>query len=65
MNQLSTSKRAQIIGALVEGNSIRATARMTDVAFNTILKLVPEIGAACAAYQDPRHAESELQADRV
>ena len=52
MNHLSTTKRAQIIGALVEGNSVRATARMTDTAFNTVLKLVPEIGAACERYQD-------------
>jgi transposase-like protein len=47
MNKLNTVKRVQIINALVEGNSIRATARMCDVAFNTVLKLVPEIGAAC------------------
>ncbi len=29
MNRLSTDKRARIIGCLVEGNSIRATVRMT------------------------------------
>jgi IS1 family transposase len=52
MNQLSREKRAQIIGCLVEGNSLRATARMCDVAFNTVLKFIPEIGNACAEYQD-------------
>ena len=52
MNKLSTQKRAQIIGCLVEGNSIRATARICDVAFNTVLKFIPEIGEACLAYQD-------------
>jgi IS1 family transposase len=51
MNRLSKDKQAQIIAALVEGNSIRATARMCDVAFNTVLKLLPEIGAACEEYQ--------------
>src|SRR6266702_7228016 len=51
MNQLNRTKRAQIIGALVEGNSIRATARMCDVSFNAVLKLVPEIGRACADFQ--------------
>jgi hypothetical protein len=40
MNRLSTEKRAQIIGCLVEGNSIRATARMTGAAKNTITKLL-------------------------
>jgi len=52
MNKLSTEKRAQIIGCLVEGNSLRATARICDVAFNTVLKFMPEIGSACAEYQD-------------
>ena len=52
MNKLNREKRVQIIKALVEGNSIRATARMCDVAFNTVLKLLPEIGKACADYQD-------------
>src|SRR5713101_666244 len=51
MNKLNTTKRSQIIAALVEGNSLRATARMCDVAFNTVLKLLPEIGAACEEYQ--------------
>lgn len=37
---------------MVEGNSLRATARMCDVAFNTVLKLLPEIGRACMEYQD-------------
>jgi IS1 family transposase len=46
------SQQARIIAALVEGNSLRATARMCDVAFNTALKLLPEIGGACLKYQD-------------
>jgi IS1 family transposase len=52
MNRLDSSKQVQIISSLVEGNSLRATARMCDVAFNTVLKLLPGIGAACLAYQD-------------
>lgn len=32
MNRLDTKKQAQIIAALVEGNSIRATSRMTGAA---------------------------------
>jgi IS1 family transposase len=52
MNKLNKEKRAQIIGCLVEGNSLRATARICDVAFNTVLKLLPEIGRACLEYQD-------------
>jgi IS1 family transposase len=52
MNRLSTEKRAQIIGSLVEGNSIRATVRMTGAAKNTITKLLVDLGEACAEYQD-------------
>ena len=52
MNKLSTGKRTQIIAALVEGNSIRATCRMTGAAKGTVLKLLADIGNACAEYQD-------------
>lgn len=52
MNKLSTPKRAAVVAALVEGNSVRATARMTDVSKPTILKLLADLGAACAKYQD-------------
>jgi len=52
MNKLNREKRVQIINALVEGNSLRATARMCDVAFNTVLKFLPEIGKACQDYQN-------------
>ena len=52
MNRLSTAERVQVVAALVEGNSIRATARMTDVSKPTILKLITDLGTACAEYQD-------------
>lgn len=52
MNKLTISKRAQLIGMLVEGNSLRATSRMSGVSYNTVLKFLSEIGAACSEYQD-------------
>lgn len=52
MNRLSTERRAQVIRCLVEGNSIRATVRMTGVSKNTIAKLLVDLGDACSAYQD-------------
>lgn len=52
MNTLSIAKRTQVIASLVEGNSIRATVRMTGVAKNTVAKLLVEIGQACTEYQD-------------
>jgi IS1 family transposase len=68
MNRLPTEKRAQIIGALVEGNSIRATVRMTGAAKNTVTKLLVDLGAACSDYQDRvlRDLPCErLQADEI
>lgn len=52
MNRLSTEKRAQIIGCLVEGMSIRGTVRMTGAAKNTVTKLLIDLGQACSEYQD-------------
>ncbi len=51
MNKLSTAKRVSVVKALVEGCSIRATVRITDVSKNTISKLLLELGSACTAYQ--------------
>ncbi len=52
MNKLPTQKRAQILGCLVEGNSIRATTRLTGASKNTVVKLLVEVGRACSEYQD-------------
>jgi IS1 family transposase len=52
MNNLPIERQAQVISALVEGNSIRATVRMTGVAKDTVLKLLAKVGQACAEYQD-------------
>lgn len=52
MKSLDNKKRVQVVAALVEGNSIRATVRVTGVAKNTIVKLLADLGAACADYQD-------------
>lgn len=52
MNRLSKEKQTQVIAALVEGNSIRATVRMTGVAKNTIVKLLADVGRTCSEYQD-------------
>jgi len=51
MNTLNNQRRAAIIAALVEGNSVRATSRMTGAAKGTILKLLAELGKVCEEYQ--------------
>ena len=52
MNQLPMSKRVAVVAALVEGNSVRSTARMTNVSKPTILKLLADLGTACAAFHN-------------
>ncbi|MDE0003723.1 MAG: IS1 family transposase [Rhodospirillaceae bacterium] len=52
MNKLTADTRTRVIYALVEGNSIRSTARMVGVSKNTVVKLLIDAGKACAAYQD-------------
>src|SRR3989442_9022050 len=52
MNRLPLPRRAQIIGLLVEGTSLRAATRLADVSINTVTKLLVEVGAACEEYQD-------------
>ena len=68
MNRLSTDRRTAIVSALVEGNSVRATARMTDTAFNTVLRLVVDLGVACRTYLDVTMRDlpcRRLQADEI
>jgi|SRR5579864_2181873 len=52
MNRLSRQQRRTVVSALVEGNSIRATCRMTGVAKNTVVKLLVDLGTACSVYMD-------------
>jgi len=52
MNRLSLEKQTQIIGMLVEGNSLRATSRLANVSINTVTKLLVDIGTACQKYHD-------------
>lgn len=52
MNKLPLEKQTQIINLLVEGNSLRATARICDVSRNTVNKLLVEVGKACQKFHN-------------
>jgi IS1 family transposase len=52
MNKLSSAKRAQILTALIEGNSIASTCRMTGAAKMTVLSLIAEVGESCLRFHD-------------
>lgn len=63
MNRLPIEKRAQIIGLLVEGMSMRAVSRVVGCSINTVTKLLEEVGFACNLYQS-EHLRN-LQCKRV
>ena len=63
MNRLPAKKRAQILGALVEGASLHATSRMVDISINTVTKLLVDVGMVCAEYQD--RALRDLRCQRI
>ncbi|HEY3572116.1 MAG TPA: IS1 family transposase [Thermoanaerobaculia bacterium] len=67
-NVLSNADRTAVVAALVEGNSIRATSRMTGVARNTVTKLLLDLAKVCAAYSDERLVNlpcKRLQVDEI
>lgn len=68
MNKLPINKRVQIINLLVEGSSIRAISRITDVSAMTVMKLLVDIGKACEKFHNEKvvNVKSQrVQADEV
>ncbi len=68
MNRLDSKTRAMVIRCLVEGNSIRATVRLTSAAKNTVVKLLVEAGAACSKFMDGAMRDlscKRIQADEI
>jgi IS1 family transposase len=68
MNRLDDAKRSQIVHCLVEGNSIRATVRLTGAAKNTVTKLLVEVGEKCREFHDKsvRHVSARrVQVDEL
>src|ERR1022692_4507529 len=68
MNRLTKDDQIRIVAALVEGNSIRPTSRMTGIACNTITKLLVDLGTACMKFHD-EHVRNvrvrRLQCDEI
>lgn len=63
MRKLSTDKRAMILNALVEGNSIASVCRMIGVSKVTVLRLLADAGAFAARLHD--EFVNELESKRV
>lgn len=65
MNRLSLARRTQIIGALVEGNSIRSTERMTDTHRDTVMRLLVQVGEGSAKLMDEQMRDLSCQRVQV
>jgi IS1 family transposase len=68
MNKLPLDKRVQILHMLCEGSSMRSIARVADVSFNTVAKLLVDAGRVCAAFHDDtvRNVEARrVQVDEI
>lgn len=53
-NMLSRPKQLAVLGALVEGASVRSTERMTGVHRDTIIRLMVRVGDGCSALLDEK-----------
>lgn len=68
MNKLPLEKRKQIIQLLVEGNSLRAASRISDVSRTTIQKLLADVGNACQQFHNDKVKglrSERIQADEI
>jgi hypothetical protein len=52
MKRLDSTRRELVAAALCEGNSLRATARLTGSAYTTVIRFVEDMGWACQMYLD-------------
>lgn len=58
----------QVLSLLCEGMSLRATARVTDIAYNTACKLLVDAGKALSDFQDTLYANlpcKRIEADEI
>ena len=68
MNKLHLKTRALILNMLCEGQSMRATARLADVSFNTVAKILIDAGKVCVDLHDELVqgvTSSRVQCDEV
>ena len=68
MNVTSIEKQIEVLNALIEGNSIRSTERMTKIHRDTIMRLLLRVGNICQKTMDKHlcnfHCE-KIQVDEI
>jgi transposase-like protein len=65
MNTLPMDKQQAVIQALIEGNSIRSTERMTGIHRDTIMRLLVRVGEGCARFLDSQIKQVQAKAVQV
>ena len=68
VNRLNLQRQTQAINALVEGNSIRSTERMTGIHRDTVMRLMVEVGEGCQRIMDEKMRNlpcKRLQVDEI
>ena len=65
MRRLPAERRAQALTCLVEGNSIRATSRMTGINKDTVMRLLVDAGHAAAQWHGERMRDLPCQRIQV
>ena len=68
MNRLTTHDRVRILTVLAEGMGVNAACRVTGASKNTVLKLLADVGTACALYQDQTMRSlklTDIQCDEI
>src|ERR1039457_7660387 len=62
MNTLPMDKQQVAIQALIEGNTIRSTERMTGIHRDTIMRLLVRVGEGCAQFLDNQVKQVQAKA---
>lgn len=68
MNSLPIDKKLTVLNAMIEGNSIRSTERMTGIHRDTIMRLAARTGEQCSQFLDMRVRgirSERVQADEI
>jgi IS1 family transposase len=68
MNTLSNDQKTTAIQALIEGNSIRSTERMTGIHRDTLMRLLVRVGEGCSRFANNqiRNVQSQkVQVDEI
>lgn len=65
MNRIATEDRVRFVGFLVEGNSIRASCRLTSISKQTVRTFLLSIGRVCLNHEDRQNKRGMYRARKA